>query len=137
MSVYGERDAERHIALIKSEGNWIAPDTEGEDPMWTLVKRFGRAEVDGAQVLSSPSTTLYTPASGQAVRLKWIFLAIPEDGTATIATVKIGTGTRYIVPLGVFMRTSIRDGLANEALSVELSPAATVYVNYELEEFAP
>lgn len=135
---YAERDAPRTILLLPGDdGLWDVPQSEATDPLWTIVRRFGRADTKGAQKVTG-TTTLHTPAAGSSVRLKWIHLATPSSTSETVVTVRLGAVDQYIVPLpspGLFMRTSIREGATDEALSVVLSTGADVYVNYELEEF--
>lgn len=142
MSTYGEGNTERVLIVVPDgNGSWRSETNTDRDPMLTLVRRFGRATTAGAQLVTAASTILHTPASGSAVRVKWVYLATPSSAVDTVATVKIGAAvTAYLVPLpvpGVFMRTSIREGAANGALTIDLSPATSVYVNYELEEFTP
>ena len=140
MSVYREGDAQRVLILVPDgAGNYESQSDDDRDPMLTLVRRFGKATTAAATSVAGNST-LYTPSAGLAVRLKWVYLATPSSSTDTVATVKLGATTAYQVPLpapGVFMRTSIREGIANAALTIELSAATTVYVNYELEVFTP
>jgi hypothetical protein len=139
MGTYREGDTQRFVALTPDgAGAWNTTDEHG-DPMWTLAKRFGHADVASAIEVSSASNSIHTPAAGNAIRLKWIYVASPEDSVDTVVLVTL-TGTQYHFPLpapGVFLRTSIREGDADDSLVVALSPATTAYVNYELEEFTP
>lgn len=115
------------------------PHTGGDlDPDTTIVRRFAKAETATATSVSSASNTIHTPASGKSIRLKWIYVASPSTSSETVVTVSLGASVAYQFPLpapGIFMRTSIRESVADGTLSVALSPATTVYVNYELEEF--
>lgn len=92
----------------------------------------------GATTCTAASTTLVTPTSGRALRLRWIYLSQRKVGTDCVATVKLGATEVYIVGLsapGVFARGKPRYGAADAALVVELSPTGgPVYVNYEYEE---
>ena len=138
-NAYVEGQAERHIQLVANgDGTWSA--TEGNsDPQTTIVRRFGKAEVAGTATVTT-DTTLHTPASGNAVRLKWIAFNSGADGAESVVEILIGDTSAYLWSLtapGAFMRSSIREGAADEALKIELTVDTTVYVNYELEEFTP
>ena len=138
MSTYGEGNVDKVLIVTPNgAGGWETIAAQDDDPMLTLVRRFGRADTAGAATVTGNST-LHTPTSGKSVRLKWIYLASPKQVNETVATVKLGVTTAYVVPLpspSVFMRTSIRHGAVDAALTVDLSVASTVYANYELEEF--
>ena len=106
-----------------------------------LLQRFGVAQQGSGQLLTlAGPTTLYTPASGNLIRLKWLFLGTPSTATETVATVALGGTTVYVVPLipgGIFAHASVREGAVDGTLTVTLAPAANVYVDYELEEQVP
>lgn len=106
-----------------------------------LLQRFGVAQQGGGQLLTlAGPTTLYTPASGNLIRLKWLYLGSQTAATATEVTVKLGSTTVYVVPIvagGIFAHASVREGAADGTLDVTLNPAANVYVDYELEEQVP
>jgi hypothetical protein len=136
---YDEGNLQRTVLVVPNGDGTFAVTDAADDPMWTLAKRFGLADVAGAEHVTT-DTTLHTPASGAAVRLRWIYLATPKGVGDTVVTVSLGATDHFIVPLpspGVFMRTSIREGAADGALTVALSADTDVYVNYELEEFTP
>ncbi len=90
----------------------------------------------------SGQTTVYTPSSG-SLRLLWVGLFTPDyeeggDPTKTVATVRIGSRVIYYVPLTqpyIFSHSTVKEGNIGEVLSVELSVAAPVYVNFDVEEF--
>src|SRR6478609_6114030 len=109
------------------------PISEDDNTDIQLLRRFGHAQVAGAQSITA-TTTIHTPTSGRRVRLKWIALSSPAGQSGTEVTVKIGTDTHYVWAMsspGAFMRTSIREGDVDEAFSVELNPSGpTVHVNY-------
>jgi hypothetical protein len=139
---YSEGDGTRIIALIANgDGTFSVAQDDSLDPFATLVRRFGIATTPGVATLtSSGATTIHTPTSGQAIRLKWIALSTPKGQNDAVCTIKIGTTEHYKWSLsspGAFMRTSIREGAVNETLTATLDVAATVYVNYELENFVP
>ena len=140
VGIYSEGNLDRAIILVSNgDGTW-SPAEDNADPMATIVRRFGKADVTGATAVTA-STTLYTPASGNAIRLKWIAFDQNRGASDTVVTIQIGTNDTYKWGLsspGAFMRTSVREGAANEALSIVLgTPGPTVYVNYELDEFQP
>lgn len=86
-------------------------------------------------------TTLYTPATGKKIRLKWLHLASSQDNSAeVVATVKIGSDVIYVLPLGnpgAFAHSSIREASnANDLLTLTLSASGrAVYPNFDVEEF--
>jgi len=106
-----------------------------------LLQRFGAVVAGGGQLatLAGP-TTLYTPTSGNFIRLKWLYLGTASTATETVATIALGGVTTYVVPLiagGIFAHASVREGAVDGVLAISLSPAANVYVDYELEEQGP
>lgn len=104
-----------------------------------IRKRFGVSSGSAQTVSSSGDTTVYTPASGRHIRLKWIGLSSPSSNSASVlVTVKIGSITLYIWDMGApgaFAHGTVREGAVNEVLKVNLSDAQTVRVNFDLEEF--
>lgn len=91
-----------------------------------------------ATITNTTQTTVYTPTSGKAVRLKWIGLKTPAGAADTVVTIRIGATTIYQWPmtaLDVFSHSTIREGAADAVLSVQCSVASTVYVNIDVEEF--
>jgi hypothetical protein len=105
----------------------------------TLAARFGTvAAGTPALVNSTTETAVHTPASGKKIRLKWLYLATPEDNSAPIiVTVKIGTVNIYKVPMGApgaFAHSSVREGAVDDALTVTCSAAQPLYVNLDVEE---
>lgn len=140
MSTYREGDTQRVVLLVPTADGTFVVTEPADDPMWTLAKRWGKAPVAGAEYVTGTTATLHTPASGNAVRLKWVHLSTPSTAAECVVTVKLGAVTEFAVPMpapGVFMRTAIRDGIADAALTVEVDGASDVYVNFELEEFTP
>lgn len=89
----------------------------------------------------SGNTTVYTPAAGQRIRLKWIFLGTLDSNSANVVVgIKFGSsGTAfYTVPMGkpgAFAHGTVREGAANDPLVLNLSAAQPVYVSFDLEEF--
>ena len=106
-----------------------------------LEKRFG--VVTGIPIVlgSAGDHTVYQPAAGRHVRLKWFCIySDPANAASCVATLKwLGGSNIYIVPLpaglGAFMHSSVREGVADAILTLNLSGAQTVYVNLDVEEF--
>ncbi len=107
----------------------------------TLAARFGAVTGSPVTVTAAGDTTVYTPAAGMRVRLKWVGLSSPSTNSApTTATVKWSgaTGNVYRWSMGApgaFAHGSVREGAVDEALVVNLSEAQSVFVNLDVEEF--
>ena len=105
-----------------------------------ITKRFGAVSKGTPQLVnSSGTTTIYTPAVGNRIRLKWFGMASPDtnDGTV-IATLALGANNIYIWPMGApgaFMHSSVREGDYNETLTITLSGSQDVFLNMDIEEF--
>lgn len=104
-----------------------------------VANRFSPSQGEAVTVSASGPTDVYTPASGQRVRLKWVGLSTSENnGAETIVTVKLGDVECYKWAMGVpgaFAHGVVREGGVDESLTVVLSNAQTVYVNFDVEEF--
>jgi hypothetical protein len=107
----------------------------------TLQSRFGVSS-GSAQAVSSPGdTTIYTPASGKRVRLKWIGLSSPAANTAeTVVSIRFGSGTPFYIwnmgAPGALGHGTCREGGVDEPLNVSLTTGQTVYVNFDVEDFS-
>jgi hypothetical protein len=107
----------------------------------TLQSRFGVVTGTPQTLSTSGDHDIYTPATGNRVRLKWLWLSSPEANTASVlATVKWSgaTGNIYLVDLGApgaFAHGSVREGATDEKVVVNLDGAQTVRVNVDVEEF--
>lgn len=86
-----------------------------------------------ATVTASGDTTIFTPASGKRVALRYLYVANDPSSTAPLVKVKIGT--REIVRCWMISLRQRVSGAANEALVVNLSAAGNVAVTAILEEF--
>ena len=109
-------------------------------PNRTIEKRFGAVSNGTPQTVSGAGDTLvHSPASGKALRVKWLGLSSPPENTATtVVTVKLSGNPIYIWAMGApgaFAHSFVREGDVNGTLVVNLSAAQTVYVNFDLEEF--
>jgi hypothetical protein len=86
-----------------------------------------------ATVTSSGDTTIYTPASGKAVRLHWIYAI--NDPSATVAPlIDVKLGTTAIYRVYALSKRQLKTGSADESLIVNLSVAGSVAVTAILEE---
>lgn len=107
----------------------------------TLQSRFGVVRGTPQTLTTSGDHTVYTPASGKRIRLKWLWLSTPSTNSASVlAVAKWGgaSGDIYFVDLGApgaFGHSSVREGEVDETLVVNLDGAQTVRVNLDVEEF--
>lgn len=86
-----------------------------------------------ATVTASGSTTVYTPASGRRVRLRWIYAINDPDSTATpLIKVLLGAQEKYRVY--ALSKRQMTTGPVDGALIINLSEAASVAVTALLEE---
>lgn len=86
-----------------------------------------------ATVTAAGSTTIYTPASGKRVRVRWIYaINDPTAGTAVLIRVLFGTTEKYRVY--ALSKRQVMTGGVNEPLIINLSAVATVAVTVLLEE---
>jgi hypothetical protein len=90
-------------------------------------------------VTGTGDTTIYTPPSGKRVRLLWIYIAASDlNLLESVVEVRFGTNPIYRFPMGassIFAHRSVREGNVNEALIVNSSIVATMYVNLDVEDF--
>lgn len=107
----------------------------------TLSRRFAAnsARVTGAaQVTAIGSNTVYTPAAGKLVRLHWVGMSSSQNNAGeTLAIVQLGSKVLYRWNLGnpgAFSHFEIADGAVNSPLTVNLSAAYPVEMNYTVEE---
>lgn len=138
LRVRDESAVEFDLGVTTPEGN-VAIRNHDESVHATLNKRFGAPQGTAQAISASGNTDLVTPTSGKAIRLKWVAFSAPEgNGAEVIVTIKIGTDILYMWPLGAscaFSHGAVREGAVDEPLTINLSTAQTVYVNYEYEEF--
>lgn len=106
-----------------------------------ITKRFGVVSLGLPQKVTAVGlTSIYTPAAGKKIRLKWFAMASPDTNTASvIATVALAGVDIYIWPMGApgaFMHSSVREGITDGELTITLSEAGQdIYVNMDIEEF--
>lgn len=105
----------------------------------TVTKRFGVSGGSPTTCTTTAATTLYTPASGKSIRLKWLGLSSPDsNSSSTLVTVRIGSTVIYLWDMGApgaFAHGSVREGAADETLTLSMSVAQTVHANIDVEEF--
>lgn len=84
-------------------------------------------------------TTLYTPAAGKAIRLKWFNVSVSSlNGSEVLVTVKFGGAIlwqEYLAPGAIFQRSVSRESAADGTLVINLSVAANCTANYDIVEF--
>jgi hypothetical protein len=86
-----------------------------------------------ATVTSSGTTTVYTPAAGRRVRLRWIYaLADPNGSSAPL--IRVSLGAREVYRVYALSKRQLVTGPVNGALTIDLSTAANVAVTAILEE---
>lgn len=120
--------------------NPLIEETEAggvSQPNVALTRRFGGGKTTEAKVVEA-NTTLATPATGKAITLYWVGVVAPEGNTGEVkVTVKLGSLEPYIWFLGKqgsFAHWEPVKGAVNAALTVELSAAQKVAVNFTYTE---
>lgn len=86
-----------------------------------------------ATITASGPTTVYTPAAGRRVRLRWSY-AINDPGEASTPLIKILLGNQEKFRVYALSKRQIVTGPVNGALIVDLSEAASVACTFLLEE---
>lgn len=86
-----------------------------------------------ATVTASGSTTVYTPASGKRVRLRWIYaINDPDATTSPLIRVFLGAEEKYRVY--ALSKRQMVTGPVNGALIINLDQAGSVAVTALIEE---
>lgn len=86
-----------------------------------------------ATITASGPTTVYTPAAGKQIRLRWIY-AINDPGSAATPLIKIFLGAQEKFRVYAISKRQWTTGPVNGALIVDLSEAAEVACTFLLEE---
>lgn len=86
-----------------------------------------------ATVTASGSTTVYTPAAGRRVRLRWIY-ALNDPGSSASPLIKVFLGAQEKYRVYALSKRQLVTGPVNGALIIDLSEAAEVAVTALLEE---
>ena len=86
-----------------------------------------------ATVTASGNTTVYTPAAGKRLRLRWIY-AINDPDLAGNPLIRISLGAEEKFRLYAISKRQLVTGPVNGALIFNLSEAASVAVTALVEE---
>lgn len=87
-----------------------------------------------ATVTAAGDTTLYTPAAGRRLRLRWIY-AINDPSATSSPLIKIFLGAEEKYRVYAISKRQWTTGPVDGALIVNLSAAASVACTFLLEEF--
>lgn len=86
-----------------------------------------------ATVTATGNTTVYTPASGKAIRLRWVY-AINDPTASSSTLIKISLGATEVYRAWALSKRQRVTGPVNGALVVNLSASGTVAFTALLEE---
>jgi hypothetical protein len=86
-----------------------------------------------ATVTASGSTTIYTPAAGKLIRLRWIY-AINDPGSSASPLIRVFLGAREYYRVFALSKRQAISGPIDGPLIINLSEAAEVAVTAILEE---
>lgn len=86
-----------------------------------------------ATVSASGSTTVYTPASGRRIRLRWTY-AINDPSSTSSPLIKVFLGAEEKYRVYALSKRQVVTGPIDGALIVNLSAAGSVAVTALLEE---
>ena len=87
-----------------------------------------------ATVTAAGSTTLYTPAAGNRLRLRWIY-ALNDPGSSASPLIKVFLGAEEKFRVYAVSKRQWTTGPVNGSLIINLSEAAEVAVTALIEEF--
>jgi len=86
-----------------------------------------------ATVTASGPTTIYTPASGRLIRLRWIY-AINDPGSSASPLIRVFLGAQEYYRVFALSKRQAISGAIDAPLIINLSEAAEVAVTAILEE---
>lgn len=86
-----------------------------------------------ATVTASGSTTVYTPAAGRRIRLRWVY-AISDPSSATSPLIKVSLGATELYRVYALSKRQLATGPTDGALIINLSAAGSVAVTALIEE---
>lgn len=86
-----------------------------------------------ATVTASGPTTIYTPASGKLIRLRWIY-AINDPGSSASPLIRVFLGAQEYYRVFALSKRQAISGAIDAPLIINLSEAAEVAVTAILEE---
>jgi hypothetical protein len=104
----------------------------------SYVQGLDSGEYDFTHVVStvtaSGSTTIYTPAAGKRLRLRWIY-ALNNPSLSNSPLIKVFLGAEEKFRVYALSKRQFTTGPVNGALIINLSEAAEVAVTALIEEF--
>ena len=86
-----------------------------------------------ATVTASGPTTIYTPAAGRLIRLRWIY-AINDPGSSASPLIRVFLGAQEYYRVFALSKRQAISGAIDAPLIINLSEAAEVAVTAILEE---
>jgi hypothetical protein len=86
-----------------------------------------------ATVTASGPTTIYTPAAGKLIRLRWVY-AINDPGSSASPLIRVFLGAQEYYRVYALSKRQVISGPINGPLIIDLSEAAEVAVTAILEE---
>lgn len=87
-----------------------------------------------ATVTSAGSTTVYTPATGKRLRLRWIY-AVTDPAAAAFPLIKVFLGAEEKYRVYALSKRQMVTGPVDGALIVNLDQPGSVAITALLEEF--
>lgn len=84
-------------------------------------------------VTASGDTTIYVPATGKAIRLRWIY-AINDPAATTSTLIKVRLGATELYRVWALSKRQVVTGAVDAPLIINLSNTGTVAVTVLLEE---
>jgi len=131
----------------QSLGQDLAKDVTAQSILAELNGKFEAGQIVDAQdsgereythvvatVTNSGTTTVYTPAAGKSIKLRWLFITPSlESDPFPLIGVKIGSTDLYRF-YGAMAKRQVKTGAVNAALTVNLSVSGSVAVTAILEE---
>lgn len=86
-----------------------------------------------ATVTAAGNTTLYTPAAGKRLRVRWVY-AINDPGSSASPLIKVFLGANEVFRVFALSKRQLVHGPVDGALIINLSEAAEVAVTVLLQE---
>jgi hypothetical protein len=84
-------------------------------------------------ITASGNTTIYTPAAGKRIRVRWSY-AINDPGSTASPLIKISLGAQEKYRVYAISKRQMTTGAVDAPLIINLSEAAEVAVTFLLEE---
>jgi hypothetical protein len=86
-----------------------------------------------ATVTAAGPTTVYTPAAGKRVRLRWVY-AINDPSLSTAPLIKVSLGANELYRVYALSKRQLVTGPVDGALIIDLSAVGSVAVTALIEE---